>query len=361
MGVLKQLRKEKNWDNFILKIQNLSDSRKRSIINSNSWFDDFCVKNYKKTKDEIIAYVKTLNIDDSEETITDLLQEWLNHLHSQKLVVPTIKVYLVDINSYLKYHKIRIDLKELEWPQQLKEEPYTISISEIHKIFNVAAWNKKLYYLSLISTGARPIEIIGLKKKDFQWNYETNTYTALIPAYLTKKKMARTVKFSREVTSYLIKRLKEIESDSLVYTKNKNIFNARTGEDITFLRYCRKVGLTEKYETTGRNKVNLYCFRGYFFTRVQRVLGDETAHALIGHGAYLQQYQRRTLEEKIELWNELESEVLVFDLEKKNHEIKKLKDANTKFAEQEEEIKKQNARILQLERAFLESKGLLEK
>ncbi len=67
-------------------------------------------------------------------------------------------------------------------------------------------------------------------------------------------------------------------------------------------------------------------------------MGDETAHAFIGHGAYLQQYQRRTLEEKIELWNELEPEVLVFDQSKNIEKIRKLKDANIKFEDQQKQI-----------------------
>jgi len=184
----------------------------------------------------------------------------------------------------LKYHKIKIELKDLEWPQQLKEEPYAISLQEIHQILNVSTWKKKAYYLSLISTGARPIETLGLIKKDIHWHHETNCYTALIPAKLTKKKIARTIKFSHEVTPYLRKLLGDRDDDSLVYTKNPKLVNARTNEDIIFLDYYRKVGLSETYETTGRNKINLYCFRGYFFTRIQRLLGDETAHALIGHG-----------------------------------------------------------------------------
>jgi len=349
---LKQLRKEKNWENFLEKIQNLSDSRKIAIIQSNKLFNNFCIGNYSKTTDDIIKYSKALSLDDSEETILDILQEWLNHLHTKNLVVPTIKFYLTGVNRYLKYYKIRIELKNLEWPQQLREEPYAISLQEIHQILNVSTWKKKAYYLSLISTGARPIEILGLIKNDINWHNETNCYTALLPAKLTKKKIARTIKFSSEVTPYLRKILSDLDDDSLVYTKNSKLVNARVNEDTIFLNYCRKVGLSEKYETTGRNKINLYCFRGYFFTRAQRLLGDETAHALIGHGAYLQQYQRRTLEEKIELWDELESDVLVFDLEKKNHKIKKLKEANTKLADQSEELKQQDIRIKQLERMY---------
>ena len=172
---------------------------------------------------------------------------------------------------------------------------------------------------------------------------------AIIPAHLTKKKMARTVFFSREVKPYIITLMKrrKNEMDS-VFSPSNNPATARETEGKMFRYYCNKLKdedhrFADRYESTGYHKINLYCFRGYFFTKVLRVVGDDTAHAMIGHGAYLQQYQRRTSEEKMELWNEIESEILVFNVEKKNHEIKKLKEANLQLADQEDKIKEQES------------------
>ena len=98
-------------------------------------------------------------------------------------------------------------------------------------------------------------------------------------------------------------------------------------------------------------KINLYCFRAYFFTHALDALSDskDMAHALVGHGAYLQQYQRRTLNEKIELWDEVESSIAIFDLTKKNLEIKKLKEANIKLKATDEVINdlSETVRVLQ--------------
>jgi len=66
--------------------------------------------------------------------------------------------------------------------------------------------------------------------------------------------------------------------------------------------------------------------------------------AMMGWGAYLSQYQRRTDEEKQELWDEIEPEILIYDLTKKDNQIKELKKANSKIddlAKQVEEIKNQ--------------------
>ena len=325
----KPLKKIKNWGNFMIKWQGLSESRLEGIEIANRQFDDYCVNVYGRSRDEIIDYIKSFDDEDQkDDLITDLVQEWIHHLHASN-VVSVIRVKISGVNKYLRYKKIAVDTKELVYPQALYEEPHAISIDEILAIFRVSKYHKIAYYLALISTGARPIEITGLRKHDIVWNREFNCYTALIPAQLTKKKIARTIKFSRECSSYITNLLEKAETkDSQVFSKNKNLKYARSNEDKVFKNYCEKVGFDDKFETTGRMKINLYCFRAYFFTHALDALSDskDMAHAFIGHGAYLQQYQRRTLEEKIELWDQVESSISIFDLTKKNNEIKKLKD-----------------------------------
>lgn len=353
----KPLRKIKNWDNFMIKWQGLSEARLEGIEIANRQFNKYCVDIYGKNREEIIEYIKSFDDEDQkDELITDLVQEWIHHLHKNN-VVSVIRVKISGLNKYLKYKKIGIDTKELVYPQALYEEPHAISLDEILTIFKVSKYHKIAYYLCLISTGARPIEITGLRKRDITWNVEYNCYTALIPAQLTKKKIARTIKFSRECTPYITNLLEKAKTkDSQVFSKNTNLKYARSNEDKVFKTYCEKVGFDDKFETTGRMKINLYCFRAYFFTHALDALSDskDMAHALVGHGAYLQQYQRRTLNEKIELWDEVESSVAIFDLTKKNLEIKKLKDANEKFKAQQVEIDEIKSKQEKLARQLVE-------
>lgn len=342
------LRKIKNWENFMKKWQGLSPARLEGIEIANRQFNNYCTNTYGKNREEIIDYIKSFDDEDQrDEMITDLVQEWIHHLHTHN-VVSVIRVKISGLNKYLKYKKIGIDSKELVYPQALYEEPHAISLDEILTIFKVSKYHKIAYYLCLISTGARPIEITGLRKRDITWNTEYNCYTALIPAYLTKKKIARTIKFSRECTTYITNLLgKALTNDSQVFSKNTNLKYARSNEDKVFKTYCEKVGFDDKFETTGRMKINLYCFRAYFFTHALDALSDskDMAHALVGHGAYLQQYQRRTLNEKIELWDQVESSVAIFDLTKKNLEIKKLKEANNILKNSDKKIELQQQEI----------------
>ncbi|MCH9657180.1 hypothetical protein K0U27_00560 [archaeon] len=346
------LRKEKNFDNFLnFKIVNLSKSSKESIAYSNRIFNEFCLRTHGKTTDQVIQEAR--QDDDPEEIVLEVLQDWVNSM-SQKVGYSALRVYSSGINRYLKYQKIRLDLKDIEWPQKIQEERYAISLGEIEKILKIASFKRKAYYIALKDSGARPIEIVGLRKKDF--TLANGKYKALIPAFLTKKKIARTVFFTSESTPYLSTLLGRcVSDDDMPYGTNRNPEVSRETEDKMFRFFCDKLAAEDprfaaRYESTGYHKINLYCFRGYFFTHVMRVVGDDTAHAMIGHGAYLQTYQRRTDEEKMELWNEIEPEVLVFDMSKKNQEIKRLRDANMINADLSEQVESLKAGQARLER-----------
>ena len=49
----------------------------------------------------------------------------------------------------------------------------------------------------------------------------------------------------------------------------------------------------------------------YFFTRARRVHDTDIAHALVGHTAYLDMYDRKDDAEKLELYLKVEPELLI--------------------------------------------------
>lgn len=320
-------------------------------------------KNFKVTNfDEVLADILQIKeIEKREDEITDIMQDWVN-LVSQTKTYNTIKVQLSGINKYLKYYKIKIIFsEEIEFPPNIQEARYPISLEEIQKILEIAEYKQKAYYLCLITSGARPVEIICLKKKNISW---TGTrYTAVIPAKYTKKKMDREIFFSVECNPYLKNLLEKHEDDQTIFTKNPILSNARSIEGAILNGYVTKLGMGKKFDVTGYNKINLYCFRGYFFTKSIRIFNEDIAHSMIGHGAYQQVYQRRTTEEKEELYDELEPEILIFDQTKNKEKIKHLKEANKIFKNQQiqlDEMKAKQEKIeaeLFIRKTFQESKS----
>lgn len=66
------------------------------------------------------------------------------------------------------------------------------------------------------------------------------------------------------------------------------------------------------------------------------------------------QYDRLTDEEKLEMYLELEPDLLIYDQAKNEEKIRRLKEANTKLADQAERIREQEGRIRSLERMYSE-------
>ena len=274
-------KKEKNFENFCNdKIVNLAEGTKYHILLANKRFNEFCLKHHNQSVEELVKEAR--QDDDPEEYVMEILQDWVNSL-AKTLGDSALRSNVSGVNRYLKYLRIRLELKEVEYPNKLEEERYAISDEEIQKILAVASYEKRGYYLALISTGARPAEIAGLRKKDFE--LIGKKWKAIIPAYLTKKRKARTVFFSSEVTSYVTTLWKRCKSDDdMVFGKSSDAKKSRQNENYVFRYLCDQIGkedkrFTAKYESTGQRKIVLYCFRSRFFTKVLRKTGDDTAHA----------------------------------------------------------------------------------
>lgn len=334
------LQKKKNFDNFKSeKLSKKSPAYQDDVLRTLRRLDDYSAITHSKSRDEIIAYLRSINdIEKREDETIGWIQGFVDKISEHdKISFKVLQVYLSHVKKYLKYYKIRVDFGEdIELPSALLEERYAIPLEDIMQIIENAPWKYKGYFLSLVSSGARPIEIMSLRKKDFSWTGKR--WRAIIPAKYTKKKISRTVFFSLEATPYLNKLLQDVNDDNnRIWTKNANLSDekltgARQNAGVMFRKICNKIGFTARYETTNFYKYNMYCYRAYFFTRALDSLQNskDMAHAMIGHGAYLDQYQRRTDEEKEELYEEVESSILIFDQTKNKEKIRKLKEANKK-------------------------------
>ena len=341
------LQKKKTFENFITdKLSKKSQGYQDKVVSTLRRLDDYSVISHKRSRDDIVAYLRSIqDLEKREDETIGWVQGFVDNLQGYgKISYRVLQVYLSHVKKYLKYYKIRIDFgEEIEMPANLMEERYAIPIEDIQAIIENAPWKYKGYFLSLISSGARPIEIMALRKKDFVWTGKF--WRAIIPAKYTKKKMSRTVFFSIEVSPYLNKLLRDREDDDRVWcfdpnTPDEKLTSCRVNAGKRFRHICYKLGLTERYETTKFLKHNMYCFRAYFFTKaLSSLAGDnDTAHAMIGHGAYLANYQRRNDEEKQELFEEVQPAILVYDQTKNKEKIRKLKEANEKIQQKEERI-----------------------
>ena len=343
----------RNEETYFEKINVKSKSFCKSTRISIDYFESFLQEKHQIGVEKFIKEILEIMEEKRTDAICDVCQSWINYLHLAKKSPQTIRNYFSFLKLYLHYRKIRLtteDIKQsIDFPVQMSEEKYPLTDNMILDILGAASYAKRGLYLSLLSSGMRIGEAIQIRKKDVTVNLDR--VTIKIPARITKTKTGRTTYVSKEASKFITLKLKSINDDELLWGTSENTESALSADEKAFRDYLKKIGFSEKYDS-GRLKISLHSFRSFFFTKAARCHDENYAHKMTGHGGYLMQYDRLTDEEKLEMYLELEPNLLIYDQTKNEEKIRKLKEANTKLADQAEEIKSQDIRIKQLERMY---------
>ena len=162
---------KKNLKSFEDKVSKLSIRTRQNIEASKNSFNRFCQDYYDgRTIDDIFRELKTLKGEEQTEAIKDTLQSWIDWQYENDSLTTSIKQYVSKINRVFLHNGIKIhhaDFSEsLEYRASIKEELHELTLEEIQKIFSVALPRRAGFYLALISTGARPGELLQIRKKD---------------------------------------------------------------------------------------------------------------------------------------------------------------------------------------------------
>jgi len=110
-----------------------------------------------------IAGIAGLPPEDSVEPVCDIIQDWVNGMHSAGKAPVTIRTYLSAVKSYLTYRGMRITAQEyrmIDLPRPVAEEMHPLSVPEITRILDTASYRKKGLYLArfLCCDGIEPRE-----------------------------------------------------------------------------------------------------------------------------------------------------------------------------------------------------------
>ena len=322
---------ERSLESYFEKISSKAKNTQIAARNSLRNFEKFCNDHYDKKIEEIVEELQAIK-STNENAVFDVIQAWINW-NKGKIVPAVIRTHFSHLKSYLYYRKIKLtpqDVKEnLSFPKNLQEEPYPLRIEDLMRIFKVARYDKKALYLAQLSSAMRIGEAVQIRKKHL--DLSKKRIMIKIPASITKVKKARTTILSKEAAQFIIAKLKKLKEDDLVWGVSEDPHNAEINEMNILNSYCKKVGLDQKYESTGRLKINSHSFRAYFITKISR--HDENfAKKLAGQKGYLLQYDRMSDEDKLQRYLQLEPELLIFDESKKNAEIEKLRNDKTKYS-----------------------------
>ena len=321
--VMKQERKK----SFDEKIKHLADRTKTNVKASNNSFSSFCEDKYQKSSKVVLQDIKDLK-ENQLETVRTILQEWINWQNDKGSLSSGIKHYISNIRKYFLHCGIKYHIEDFDEPLQykpvIKEELHALTLEEAQNIVNSSRM-KKGFYLALISTGARPSELLQVRKKDIDTTGKR--IKIRIEAVNVKTRSGRSVFLTKEAGSYLMIRLKKIVDDNgLVWAINKNTEFAERNELSVLNALTDSLGYTERYESNHYKKITLYSFRSYFFGLASDVHREGYAHKMIGHGGYLPQYDRMNEDKKLEWFLKLEPELTINNEERNKVREKKMQE-----------------------------------
>ena len=255
----------------------------------------------------------------------------------------------IEINPYKFNVKVRM-------PKTQKEKRQPLDRETITAVLNVMPLQIKILSMLMISTLRRPNELFQLRVRDV--DFDSNPPIVRIPSNVSKNRAENFTFLTKECKALLLQYLgKRVNMDTLLFHNYKSPRSAVLTFARAFRRHMDKLpNLNLKKSSKPRNyRVSLYSFKDFAFTKVQRKFDDDFARELKGDRTT--QYSNYTVEEKRQMYLELEPELTIFNAEgikrefetKYANQAKELEELRKKEDEKENEIKKLNGRVQEME------------
>lgn len=280
--------------------------------------EKFTQAQYQKSLSEILEDLKI--VKDIQTTAEDLIQDYINWAEGTGLAGNSVRNYSGSFASFLKWRRLGFDLLELRknvvMKKDIEEEAYPLTIKEIRSILDVSKNEDKTKYLIMLSGGLRIREVLGIRKRDVETDLER--YAIHVNPNYAKGKKARTTLISFEAMEYLDKMMRQKGQDDFIFSHDKsNIRLSTINEANLFSKIRKRAGLDEKYEQKRNHKITTHSFRAFFISQFEKT-SSGFGHSLSGHSKYMKQYERFTLEEKIEMYLKTEAYLLVWSKSEQN-------------------------------------------
>ena len=355
------LTKRKDSESFGEVLSTAPESTQKNKLYAVSLFEKFVDEEYSGRKiSDVIEELQLLRTRDSQEyedALYGMLQDWINWSQTNGLGNYTIRVAFSNLRKYLFHVGIKTheqDIKEyLRFGKRARENRHPLSGQEYRQIIDGLSRHPEIQslFLALGSSGMRIGEALSLKKKDL--DLSGSRIKVNIPAN-TKTRTGRITFVSDETAKILRPHLEKIEQNDYVFAKKNR---KPDGSSVRRMlgRLVDKLNLCNRYQSNNIRMITSHSFRAYFFTKAARKHGENYAHKMTGHGGYLMQYDRLTEDEKLQMYLELESDLVIYDQSKNEIEIKRLEEKTKEIDELKDEIQKLREAQAKSDKKILES------
>ena len=309
-------------------------------------FTKFVQENYSGRHVSDIVHelnlLKSKDAQEYEDALYGMLQDWINWNQNTGHGNYTIRVAFSNLRKYLFHLGIKTneqDIKEyLRFEKRTIEHRHPLSQYEYRRIVEGFARHPLTQSLFLVlgSSGMRIGEAVSLRKKDLDLTGKRIKVTITAN---TKTRTGRVTYISHEAEKILRPHLEKLSPNDLIFSKNNRPITPGWARGMLG-RFIDRTSLVGKYSSNNVRLITTHSFRAYFFTKAARKHGENYAHKMTGHGGYLMEYDRLTDDEKLELYLELEPDLVIFDQTKNELEIKRLQEKSREIDELKNEIQK---------------------
>lgn len=268
-----------------------------------TYFQNFLVKRDLNLTVEAVLQPLSKN----EINIYELLDNFIAFLVSSGLSVPSVRLYITALRSYLAYHDIDVIpskfKRKVRMPKLYREDEEPIDAQDIRKIL-LCCNNRRLkaYLLILASGGMRATEGLYVRLKDI--DFSISPAKIHIRKEYAKTRVARDIYISDEATHYLKQwidwkyRDKENEEWTKHPTPNDLVFNAyRIANNELNPRSLYIKALTEFEKLLSiaelderkegglqrRRRITLHSFRRFVKTVISNQVNQDYSEWFLGH------------------------------------------------------------------------------
>lgn len=238
----------------------------------------------------------------TQSNLYDTLDEWVGWLDKQGLKPKTIVDYNSAVKRFLVFCGYEIDEKKfrnkVSTPRVMKIAEEPLKMEQVRQLLTVGKPNPRMraLILLLLSSGMRFTEALSLTVNDL--DLKSKPAKASLRAEITKGKRARVAYMSDEAKDAVSEVVKGASPDRFVFDYSGDIWSRNKIATVTFRRVVARAGLGERLENHRIHKIHFHIFRKYFLTKGSDVIGEHAAHALCGHGFYMDTYYQKSEEER---------------------------------------------------------------
>ena len=259
----------------------------------------------------------------------------------------TIKGYFGTVRDFLRNcYGVRItteDVKDyIKFPKNGKQRPEPLTLENIKLVLAHADPRRRAMYYLLCTSGMRLGEALSLKRSNFKTDMrpikihlhakDTKTLEArdtfiteeawerVAPIYEATKEgeyLFHDYIFGEKLPYKVIPTptptpiYDAVQTESRYFIRLRDTIGKKYGHKEPCLEFPNGTGVLKRYEDSCRNCVHIHAMRAYFMTIAESVHGNNYAHALSGHHAYLDQYIRKTEKQRAKMYLELEKHLLL--------------------------------------------------